>query len=238
MQSVIAERSSSAAAPPRRTQSSNDLAKLAAPVLELVLKLQTGAIAPSNDVRPVVANLLQQLEQGGVQIRCNPRQVQDVKFALVAFVDETILSPKSNFALRGEWEQYPLQLEYFKEHLAGVKFFERLDNLLANIETEVDAVEVYYLCLLLGFKGKYNIYLLENELKDVIKKVEDQLRSVGRLIPTVLSAHWLAKDQPEIAPDRGLPLWLKIGASAALALALFMYLIFYFLLQSDLTVVR
>ena len=47
-----------------------------------------------------------------------------------------------------------------------VKFFERLDNLLARPEIEgADVVEVYYLCLLLGFKGKYNFYLLEEQFK-------------------------------------------------------------------------
>ena len=242
MQSAIAETfpstAASAPAEARRVRASNDLINLAAPVLELILKMQAGVVAPSNDVRAVVADLLRQLEQGGVQIRSHPRQIQDVKFALVAFLDETILSPQNNFDLRSEWEQNPLQLEYFKEHLAGVKFFERLDHLLADIEREVDVVEVYYLCLLLGFKGKYNIYLLEDQLKEVIKQTADRLRSVGRLKPNALSAHWRATDQPEVPRDKGLPMWLKIAAPVALALVVLSYVVFYFLLQRDLPVVR
>ncbi len=229
----------SAAAPPRRAGHTNDLVQLAAPVLELVLKLKTGTITPSNDVRPVVADLLNQLEAGGVQIRCAPRQVQDVKFALVAFLDETMLSPQNNFPLREEWERNPLQLEYFKEHLAGVKFFERLDAMLENIEQEADVVEIYYLCLLLGFKGKYNIYLLEAELKDVVANVAERLRQIDRLRPIALSAHWQATDQPDVPPEEPLfPRWLKIAAPAALVLMLVTYFVLYLLLQRDLTIVR
>jgi type VI secretion system protein ImpK len=228
------------AAPPRQNaRGTNDLVQLAAPVLELVLKLKTGAITPSNDVRPVVADLIAQLEAGAVQVRCPPRQVQDVKFALVAFLDETVLSPQNNFPYREEWERKPLQLEYFKEHLAGVKFFERLDRMLADIEAEADVVEVYYLCLLLGFKGKYNIYLLEGELKGVVENVAEKLRQIDRLRPVALSAHWQATDQPEVpAEEPFLPRWFKFAAPAALGLVVVTYVVLYLLLQNELNIVR
>ena len=212
---------------------------LAAPVLELVLKLQTGSVAASHDVRPVVSGLLKQLEQGGRGIRCRPEHVEDVKFALVAFVDETVLSPSKDFPLRKEWEQLPLQLEYFREHLAGVKFFERLDGLLARDDAEAaDVVEVYYLCLLLGFKGKYNFYLLEEQLKETIAGVADYLRRAGRLKPLALSAHWMANDQPELPRDQGLPPWVKVAAPGALLVLIVTYLVLYLLLRTDLQLVR
>ena len=116
----------------RRATRAHDqrLITLAAPLLELVLKLQTGIIPASNDVRPVVDDLLRQLEAGAATLGCSYKHAQDVKFALVAFVDETILNPANQFPLRDEWERNPLQLEHFSEHLAGVKFFEKLDPML------------------------------------------------------------------------------------------------------------
>lgn len=223
----------------RQTPAPGTLISLAAPVLELVLKLQTGVIAPSNDVRPVVSDLLAQLEQGGRGLRCHPDQIESIKFALVAFVDETVLSPTNDFPLRKEWEQLPLQLEYFREHLAGVKFFERLDSLLQQPESEsADLVELYYLCLLLGFKGKYNFYLLEEQLKGVIENVAEYLRRAGRLKSGALSAHWFADDQPELTREQGLPLWIKIGAPVAACLMLLTYAILFFLLRNDLNLVR
>jgi type VI secretion system protein ImpK len=190
------------------------------------------------DVRPVVAELLQQMEYAGSKVQATPQQVQEVKFALVAFVDETVLSPKNNFPLREEWEKTPLQLEYFHEHLAGMKFFERLEVLLKNMANDYNVVEVYYMCLILGFKGKYNIYLLEEQLKGVIMNVEEHLRRTGQLRPNALSSHWQATDQPEVPRRAGLPLWFKIAAPLFVGTVLVIYVVLYLLLSQELTVVR
>jgi type VI secretion system protein ImpK len=212
---------------------------LAAPVLELVLKLQTGVIPASNHVRPVVNNLLAQLEQSGRGLRCHPEHIESIKFALVAFLDETVLSPTNDFPLRKQWEQLPLQLEYFKEHLAGVKFFERLDVLLEQSESEAaDVVDVYYHCLLLGFKGKYNFYLLEEQLQTVIEGVAEYLRSAGRLKANALAGHWFVDDQPALLREPMFPLWMKIGGCVAVSLLVVTYLILFFLLRNDLNLVR
>ena len=237
MQTATAE--PSAAAPARaRPQTTNDLINLAAPLLELVLKIRSGAVEPSSEVRQVVDDLLRQLEQGAVQIRCHPRHVEDVKFALVAFLDETVLSPEHNFPMREEWERTPLQLVYFEEHMAGMKFFERLEEMFKDVESNVEVIELYYLCLLLGFKGKYNVYLLEEQLKETVARVAERLRAAGRLKPNALSGHWQAADHPEPPRDPGWPLWAKIGGPALIALALLTYLVLYLLLQRELNIVR
>ena len=222
----------------QRVKASNPLVNLAAPLLELALKMQAGAIVPSNEVRPVVDDLLRQLENGGVQLRCPPQMIYDVKFALVAFIDETVLSPKNNFPLRSEWERNPLQLVYFEQHLAGMKFFERLEAMMQDMQSYADVVEVYYLCLILGFKGKFNINLLEQQLREMIARVADRLRSVGRLSPNHLSSHWLAQDQPVVPKEKGMPLLLKLGFAAFVGVVLVTYVVLYVLLQRELTVVR
>jgi type VI secretion system protein ImpK len=227
--SAVAEQPSVAAR--RRARSGSDLVSLAAPVLDLVLKVRAGALAPSTNLRPMVHRLLEEMEQRGATLRYSERQVQAVKFALAAFVDETVMT--TNFPLREEWEKFPLQLEYFGEHLAGVKFFERLEELIKQIEVEADVVEVYYVCLLLGFKGKYKVYM-EGELQGVIENTAAQLKRVGRLQETELSPHWKVRDQPEPPPKPGLPLWAKIAAAAGLVVVLVIYLVLFFLLRSDL----
>jgi type VI secretion system protein ImpK len=214
----------------RRPRGGNDLVSLSAPVLELVLKLQAGLALPSNDLRPTFERMLEELEQRGRTLRYADRQVQDVKFALAAFIDETILT--NNFPLREVWEANPLQLEYFGEHLAGVKFFERLDAVMKNPAAEAEALEVYYLCLLLGFKGKYKVYL-EEQLKGVVAQVEERLRAAGRLEEGELSPHWRADDQPEPPRDTGLPLWAKAGAGVGLMLVALIYMVLNFLLRSE-----
>ncbi len=215
----------------RAARGGSDFVSLASPVLELVMKVQAGIVAPSNELRPMVAGLLVEMEERAGKLRLSERQTNTVKFALAAFMDETVLT--NDFPLREEWEKFPLQLEYFGEHLAGVKFFERLDQLLLAIETEADVVEVYYICMLLGFKGKYKIYL-EDQLKGVIENTADQLRKVGRLQEGELSPHWRVTDQPEPPRDKGLPLWAWISAGAGAFLALIIYVTLNFVLTKNL----
>jgi len=106
------------------------------------------------------------------------------------------------------------------------------------VETNADVIEVYYLCLVLGFKGKYNISLLSEQLREAVSNVAAQLRRAGRLTPNALSGHWQADDQPEAPRPVGWPLWAKVGAPVLLCLVLFLYALLYVLLQRELTIVR
>ncbi|MGB9178248.1 MAG: type IVB secretion system protein IcmH/DotU [Pyrinomonadaceae bacterium] len=219
----------------RRARTGNDLVSLCGPVLELVLKLQAGLIAPSNDLQPMFDRLLGEMEQRAATLRYNPEQVQNAKFALVAFTDETVLT--RDFPLREQWEKQPLQLKHFGEHLAGVKYFERLEKMMANAEAEADVIEVYYVCMLLGYKGKYKVYL-EDQLKGVIAGVADALRKVGRLHEGELSPHWKVMDQPTPPKDPGVPLWLKIGSGVVVLLVILIFIALNFLLRSDINTAK
>lgn len=76
-------------------------------------------------------------------------------FAVVALLDESVLRLQApSFA---EWSQRPLQEEMFGHNRAGEVFFEHLRGLLARQDSPetADCLEVYSLCMLLGFRGKY-----------------------------------------------------------------------------------
>jgi type VI secretion system protein ImpK len=203
------------------TASKNDLVTFAGPVFDLILRLKAGIVAPSNDLRPKIAGMLEDFERRAERYRFNHKIVQVSKFALAAFVDETVLT--NNFHLKDEWEKNPLQLEYFGEQLAGNKFFEKLEAMLGQIDVTADAVEVYYFCMLLGFKGRYAIYEQE-KLLQIMQSTANALVKAGKIKPVELSPHWLANDQPVPVERRGMPTWAKVGAAAMLGLALIIYL--------------
>jgi type VI secretion system protein ImpK len=214
----------------------NDLVTFAGPVLDLILRLKAGIVAPSNDLRPQVAGMLEDFERRAERYKFNHKIVQVSKFALAAFVDETVLT--NNFPLKNEWEKNPLQLEYFGEQLAGNKFFDKLEAMLKQIETTADAVEVYYMCMLLGFKGRYAIYEQERLLA-TMQTTANALVKVGKIKPVELAPHWLANDQPKPPEKRGMPIWAKIGAVGGLGLAVIIYfalfIVSYKFLQETLT---
>ena len=204
----------------------NDLITFAGPIFDLILRLKAGIVAPSNELRPKIMGLLTDFEQRAERYRFNHKIIQVSKFALAAFVDETVLT--NNFPLKIEWEKNPLQLELFGEQLAGNKFFEKLDSMLKQIETTQDAVEVYYFCMLLGFKGRYAIYEQE-KLLATMQETANALVKVGKIKPVELSPNWLANDQPAPPKKRGMPVWAKIGAAGGLGLAFIVYMIMFLL---------
>src|SRR5687768_1848657 len=204
----------------------NDLIAFAGPVFDLILRLKAGIVAPSYELRPKIAALLTDFENRAERYRFSSKITQVAKFALAAFVDETVLS--SNFNLKDEWEKNPLQLEYFGEHLAGNKFFEKLAAMLKQVDVTADAVEIYYVCMLLGFKGRYAVYEKE-KLLSTMQQTANALVKVGKIRPVELSPHWFANDQPEPPKERKMPTWAKISAFAGLGLAVFIYLVMFFL---------
>lgn len=203
------------------TASKNDLVTFAGPVFDLILRIKAGIVAPSNDLRQKIAGMLEDFEKRAERYRFNHKIVQVSKFALAAFVDETVLT--NNFPLKNEWEKNPLQLEYFGEQLAGNKFFEKLEAMLKQIDVTADAVEIYYFCMLLGFKGRYAVYE-HDKLLATMQSTANALVKAGKIKPVELSPNWLVNDQPAPVERRGMPTWAKITAGAGLALALIIYL--------------
>jgi len=206
--------------------SKKDLITFAGPIFDLILRLKAGIVAPSNELRPKIMAMLDEFEKRAERYRFNHKIVQVSKFALAAFFDEMILT--ANFPLKIEWEKNPLQLELFGEQLAGNKFFEKLESMLKQIETTQDAVEVYYYCMLLGFKGRYAIYEHE-KLLATMQETANALVKVGRIKPVELSPHWLANDQPKPPEKRGMPIWAKLTALGGVGLAVIVYGILFML---------
>lgn len=208
------------------SDSRNDLIAFAGPVFDLILRLKAGIVAPSNDLRPKIASLLDDFEKRAERYRFSSRIIQVSKFALASFVDETVLTNK--FHLKEQWEKNPLQLEYFGEQLAGNKFFEKLDSMLKQVDVTADAVEVYYVCMLLGFKGRYAVYE-KDKLLAIMQQTADALVKAGKIRAAELSPNWLANDQPPPPERAGMPVWAKLTAAGGLGVAMVVYLIMFVL---------
>jgi type VI secretion system protein ImpK len=79
--------------------------------------------------------------------------VTAAKYAFCAAVDEIIL--RSDYEIREAWETRPLQLRLFGDQLAGEHFFQRLEDLRAKGAVHLQALEVFHVCPLLGFEGRF-----------------------------------------------------------------------------------
>ncbi|HQU92751.1 MAG TPA: type IVB secretion system protein IcmH/DotU [Pyrinomonadaceae bacterium] len=206
--------------------SKNDLITFAGPIFDLILRVKAGIVTPSPELRPKVETMFDDFERRAERYRFNHKIVSVSKFGLAAFVDEAVLT--ANFPLRHEWEKNPLQLKYFGEQLAGNKFFDKLESMLPQIEVTQDAVEIYYYCMLLGFKGRYAVYEQE-KLLATMQNTANQLVKIGKIRPVELSPNWLANDQPKPPEKKGMPIWAKIGTLAFIGLGVIVYFVMFLL---------
>jgi type VI secretion system protein ImpK len=122
----------------------------------LRLKAQRQRLPDSETFRKRTKATLQEVERVAVANGYDVRDVRDTHFAVVAFLDSVVLHSKDE--VRAEWERKPLQQEMFGQADAGVIFFEKLDQFRSRRDSEqlADILEVYLLCLLLGFEGRYS----------------------------------------------------------------------------------
>jgi type VI secretion system protein ImpK len=101
-------------------------------------------------VRADVQRLISQSEEKLKEGTFNMEDFDTARFAVCAWVDESILN--STWINKDRWQGEQLQRLYYHTTDAGEIFFERLNALGAH---QMDVREVYYLCLALGFKGRY-----------------------------------------------------------------------------------
>ncbi len=150
------------------------------------------------------------------------QDVEDMRYALVALTDETVL--QRGGALAEFWLPRLLQLRYFGENVAGQAFFHRLESVRRD-PTRVDTLRVYYLCLLFGFHGQYRVRGGQIELADIIERVrEDLVRA--KVIPEELglSPHGPRPYEAIVDARRNMLLvWLSVVAAVASVL-LYMWL--------------
>lgn len=124
-------------------------------VLSVGAQLAEAPGLPSPDIlKRRIGTLLEDMDRRGLELGIPKRDLDDAKYAVVAFIDEQLF--RAPWAGRQEWMLEPLQLVYFNENTAGEGFFERLDA-LEREPARLHVLEVYYLCLALGFQGKFAV---------------------------------------------------------------------------------
>ncbi len=106
---------------------------------------------PSYDqVKADITRLMSDIELRFGQADITPDDFDLARFAVVAWVDETLLS--SQWQDKDRWQKESLQRLYYQIADAGELFFDRLNAIGPH---QRDVREVYYLCLAMGFKGRY-----------------------------------------------------------------------------------
>lgn len=118
-------------------------------------------------------------------------EVEEARFALVAWADEMIL--RTEWSGREEWLRELLQLQLYRTNRAGDEFYDHLARLRPD---QTHAREVYFLCLALGFEGQYAGRTADRAA--LMQQQFEFLRTSGRALD-VGSTHPVAPPAYEVA---------------------------------------
>ena len=110
-------------------------------VLDILQDIQT-LTAPS-----LTGKLSRVIDDADASLRKN-EDWSYAKYAIVAWIDDEVIN------VHNEWRNKPLEARYFESGDAHTLFFEKAREAVAD--QCADAVEVFYICFMFGFRGVYD----------------------------------------------------------------------------------
>lgn len=174
--------------------------------------------------RARMKSALNDVRREAIAMGHSPEDINDTEFAVVAFLDEVILT--SDDPARHVWAKKTLNVEMFGEAVAGEIFFDRLDSYRKRVDSPAlaDLLEAYLLCLLLGFEGRYagmkgEIHAISSHLRS---RIEGIRQPDPRLTPEAIPP--LEKRPFAPKPASVIPPWKRVTL-VAIAAAMLIFLL-------------
>jgi type VI secretion system protein ImpK len=119
-------------------------------VIDLQQRLEEGENPSLESERKQITELLAEADQKAGSLGQLAHDYDLARHALVYWIDEVLINSAWRSAL--EWRQRILEWELYGERLRADRFYEKAHEAEALAST--DALEVFYLCVALGFRGR------------------------------------------------------------------------------------
>ncbi len=197
----------------------NPLVRAASTLLLLGGQLR-GSTSPM-DVDGLRRHVLEEIRRFEEQARAGGvanEVVVSARYVLCAHLDEAVLT--TPWGSQSEWAQHPLLVTLHREAWGGEKFFEMLDRISTEPARFLDLIELQYLCLALGFGGKYQVHERGHErLAAIQQDLYRVIREQRAEVPPELSLRWRGLEDRRNPLIRYVPWWV-VGAAALAVLAI------------------
>ena len=202
----------------------NPIIQAAAPLLTLGARLST-SVHQAN-----IATLRQQAVQ---EVRAFEERMRGTgvvaedaivaRYVLCGFMDAAVLN--TPWGAQGDWASQSLLVLFHKEVSSGEKFFDIVARLRGDPQRYIDLIELAYVCLALGYEGKYRhdpsgqgrLAELQHDLYRLIR--EQRQVSVEDLSP-----HWKGVEDRRNPIIRYVPWWIIAAAGLAILTGTFIVL--------------
>jgi type VI secretion system protein ImpK len=172
---------------------SDDLALLYQGLFTTIVRVRSGRqpIGNPEEFRKHFKDVLSAIEREGSRLNYSSESLHDTGYAVVAFLDESVLN--SDDPSKNAW--LSLQSDLYGQAVGGDTFFEQLAMYLKRRDSPqlADILEVYYLCLLLGYRGRHATPFSERapEVSEIMRDLKTRIAAVrgeGLMLSPVVEA--------------------------------------------------
>jgi len=146
----------------------------------------------------------------------SPTLLRSAHYAICATIDDIILN--TPWGSQSVWGQQSLLSSFHTDVAGGDRFFEVLTSLQSDPGTNIEVLELMYVCLALGFEGRYRVHPRGStelaRIHEGLYRLIRQFRGEGE---RELSPHWQGVPAPHRSIATLIPSWV-VGVVAAVAL--------------------
>ncbi|MCF6450037.1 type VI secretion system protein TssL, long form [Vibrio sp. MMG022] len=187
---------------------------------------QIRSTASHSDVLFLKETLAQKLRDYENRLRQHNVELETIdtaRYCLCCSIDEAVLN--THWGSQSTWSHDSLLSSFYSSSQGGEAFFKHLDNALSQPESQLDLLELMYVCLSLGFVGQYRLEKngLENHRR-LRKQIMSILKSYGRGTAKEMSANIDKRTLSGSRMSERAPLWVVCSVTSAILVCVFMYL--------------
>jgi type VI secretion system protein ImpK len=198
----------------------NPLVAAANPLLNVVAQLR-GSVQHANPaaLRDSLVRGMREFEARARAAGASTEQVIAARYALCTLIDET--AANTPWGASGAWAQHGLLALFHNETEGGEKFFQILARLAEHPQANLQVLELMYVCLELGFEGRYRIVQGgQRQLEAVRQRLLGIIRKERGEFERDLSSNWrgIATTGRRLG---WLPLWAVLAVVALLLVGIY-----------------
>jgi type VI secretion system protein ImpK len=198
------------------------LAAMASPLLQLLPSLRGMRRAPDLQVlRTRVQQDLRTFERAAREAGIAMELLRPAHYALCASLDDVVLN--TPWGAGSAWAGQTLVATLHPSARGADQFFDELRRMLKAPDRFLPVLELMFLCLALGFTGRYRQGRGATELDQLRAQVHASI--AGQLPPAdrELSRHWRGMAAPYRPGRRELPVWVAFAAALAAGAGLLLW---------------
>lgn len=199
----------------------NPIEKAASVLLNLLSQIRNTSTHPNpTGLHKQLATEIKNFETTAQKAGVQDKAIFIARYVLCTTIDEFVMS--TPWGANSIWSSQSLLSMFHKETRGGERFFQLLTKLSQDPSRNIDLLELLYICLSLGFQGRYRMSPNGiNELEEIRESLYYTIRQQHEPPEPELSLHWEGMNKSAIDKGVLIPAWLATSIVILLLVGLF-----------------